>query len=72
MLLRETQRSSLPIADLLNLANLFAEHAQGDLRESRLLLNKAYLAEERLSVNESFDVLHELEVRVLSCELLDI
>ena len=72
VLLREAQWSTLPIADLLDLTNLLAEHTQGDLRKTRLLLYKANFTEERLSINESFNILHELKVRVLSCELLDI
>ena len=72
MLLRQTQRSSLPVAYLFDLANLLAEHAKCHLGETRLLLHEAHFTEVGLSIDEPLYVLHELEMRMLPGELLDI
>lgn len=72
MLLGEAQGSTLPVADLFHLTNLLAQHAQGDLGQTRLLLHETNLSEVGLRIDESLNILHELEVRVLPRKLLDI
>jgi len=72
VLLAESERSSFPVADLLDFTDALTEEFQGYFGQSSLLLHETDLAVVGLGIDESLHVSDELEMRVLSRELLHI
>ena len=72
MLLRKSQRSSLPIGHLFSLANMFSEDFVRHLGQPSLLGDQVNFGIVSLSVDEVFDVLYEVQRWQFTRELLDV
>jgi len=72
VLLRFPQWASFPIWHLFDLAYRLFENFGGNLCQSSLLLNQEHLSVVALSINEILNVLYEVKVRELTCELLNV
>lgn len=72
VLLRQPEWSSLPIRHLLDLADRFLEYSLSYFRETRLLLHKINFSEVCLRVDEIFNILDKMHLRMLVSKLLDV